>query len=65
MVLSSLRRRLIHKKKLIFFFIFYIKLKGSYHIVSSFEMYIEVGKRIAWNQDGYILTKLQNVAKNV
>ena len=46
-----------HPQKLIFFSYFIFKLKGSYHdiIVSSFEMYIDVGKIIAWKQDGPIL----------
>ena len=38
-------------KKKVYFFIFCLNLKISYHIVSLFDMYIDMGERIAGKQD--------------
>ena len=41
----------IWKKKYIFFHIWGLNLKISYQIVSLFDMYIDMGERIAGKQD--------------
>ena len=40
------------KKKVYFFHILGLNLKISYQIVSLFDMYIDMGERIAGKQDG-------------
>ena len=39
------------KKKVYFFYILGLNLKISYQIVSLFDMYIDMGERIAGKQD--------------
>ena len=38
-------------KKVYFFHILGLNLKISYQIVSLFDMYMDMGERIAWKQD--------------
>ena len=43
------------KKNYIFFHILGLNLKNSYQIVSLFDMYIDMGERIAGEQDRHSL----------
>ena len=40
------------KKKNYFIYFFILKLKGSYHIASIFDMQINIKERVDVNQDG-------------